>query len=52
MVDPRISVKDGVAQFVAELRRKVKKGPQIDILEEEAGLGSMIAEAIRPDELR
>lgn len=34
-VDPCISVKDGRLQFLAELRRKGKKGPLVDILEAE-----------------
>ena len=37
-VDPRISVKDGAGQFVAELRRKGRKGPWVDRLEKEVAL--------------
>lgn len=38
-VDSRISVKDGTAQFIAELRRTGRKGPLVDRLEKEAGVG-------------
>ncbi len=38
-VDPRISVKDGTRQVLAELRRKGMKGPGIDRLEKETTLG-------------
>ena len=34
-VDPRISVKDGMGQLVAELRGKGKKGPLVDLLDNE-----------------
>lgn len=34
-VDPRISVKDGMGQFVAELREKGRQGPLVDLLEGE-----------------
>ncbi|MFC2060173.1 D-2-hydroxyacid dehydrogenase [Chloroflexota bacterium] len=37
-VDPRVSVKHGVRQFVAELREKGIKGEQVDRLEKQAGL--------------
>ncbi len=34
-LDPRISVKDGMGQFVAELRKTGRKGPLVDLLEHE-----------------
>ena len=34
-VDPRISAKDGMGQLVAELRGKGKKGPLVDLLDNE-----------------
>ena len=37
-IDSHISVKDGSGQFVAELRRKGRKGPSIDRLEKEVAL--------------
>jgi len=39
-VDPRISVKDGTKQFIAELRKQGKKEPFIDLLENFASLAS------------
>ena len=32
-IDPRISVKDGIKQFVAELRRQGNKEPFVNLLE-------------------
>ncbi len=38
-VDPRISVIDGTEKFIADTRRRGKKGPRVDYFESEADLG-------------
>lgn len=37
-VDPRISVVDGTEKFIADTRRRGKKGPLVDYFESEADL--------------
>ena len=50
-VDSRISVRDGTAQFVADLRRKGTKGRSVDMLEEHISLGRDQQTPVVPEDL-